>query len=207
MRQDNPNIWTMTIKEFENTSNFMRFLYSLFRNPYFYLIAVPSSLVFIFFRIPDKNFLKRINLNSLILNLLLATIFVLVTYTIGLKKFLILNPPCYVGGFTIGAWLFYLQHQFEDSYFAHDQDFNFVKASLTGSYFYKFPALLNWMTGNVAYHHIHYLNSFILMYDLVEAHNDLAIKFDIKCLKLNNAFKAFKFKIRDEEKQKNGSFF
>lgn len=201
-RHDNPDIWTMTMKEYQNASPLMRFFYRVFRNPLFYLLVVPSTLFLILFRIPNKKFTIRINLNIVILNLVIISIYVLATYTIGLKKFILLHMPLCISGFTIGAWMFYLQHQFEDSYFEHDGDFNFVKASLKGSSFYKFPKLLNWMTGNVAYHHVHHLNPAIPMYNLINAHNELSEKFEIHSLKLMDAFKAFKFKLWDEKKKK-----
>ncbi|MCY9043753.1 fatty acid desaturase, partial [Bacillus inaquosorum] len=52
------------------------------------------------------------------------------------------------------VWLFYVQHTFEDSYFEADENWSYVQAAVEGSSFYKLPKLLQWLTGNIGYHHV-----------------------------------------------------
>ena len=65
-----------------------------------------------------------------------------------------------------GNWLFYVQHQFDDTHWASDADWNFHVAALSGSSYFKLPPILNWFSGNIGLHHIHHLNSRVPNYRL-----------------------------------------
>ena len=69
----------------------------------------------------------------------------------------------------IGVWLFYVQHQFEDTYWSPSNEWDFAAAAIHGSSFYRLPKVLQWFTGNIGYHHIHHLNVRIPFYRLPEA--------------------------------------
>jgi acyl-lipid omega-6 desaturase (Delta-12 desaturase) len=71
---------------------------------------------------------------------------------------------------TIGVWLFYVQHQFEDAYWEARTGWDFHAAALRGSSFYDLPVVLHWLTGNIGFHHIHHLASRIPNYRLRECH-------------------------------------
>jgi omega-6 fatty acid desaturase (delta-12 desaturase) len=66
------------------------------------------------------------------------------------------------------VWLFYVQHQFEDTYWREHPEWEFHRAAIEGSSFYDLPALLHWFTGNIGFHHIHHLASRIPNYRLKE---------------------------------------
>src|SRR5699024_5707812 len=76
-------------------------------------------------------------------------------------------PILFIAG-SLGIWLFYVQHQFEDSYFEEDSKWSFVKAAVDGSSYYKLPAIFQWITGNIGYHHVHHLSPNVLNYRLEE---------------------------------------
>jgi acyl-lipid omega-6 desaturase (Delta-12 desaturase) len=67
---------------------------------------------------------------------------------------------------SIGVWLFYVQHQFEDTFWAHDEGWNFHEAALHGSSHYDLPSVLRWFTANIGVHHVHHLCSRIPYYRL-----------------------------------------
>ena len=67
---------------------------------------------------------------------------------------------------SIGVWLFYVQHQFEDTSWASDADWNLHEAALHGSSHYDLPAFLRWFTANIGVHHVHHLCSRIPYYRL-----------------------------------------
>src|SRR5690625_6489787 len=73
---------------------------------------------------------------------------------------------------SLGIWLFYVQHQFEDSYFEEDSKWSFVKAAVDGSSYYKLPAIFQWITGNIGYHHVHHLCPNVPNNRLYEAHEN-----------------------------------
>jgi acyl-lipid omega-6 desaturase (Delta-12 desaturase) len=87
-----------------------------------------------------------------------AGMFVLVL-TAGLRSFLLGYLPMMLLASSMGVWLFYIQHQFEDTHWRAEADWNFRTAALQGSSFYDSPQALHWLTGYISFHHIHHLCS------------------------------------------------
>jgi omega-6 fatty acid desaturase (delta-12 desaturase) len=79
---------------------------------------------------------------------------------------LIVQLPTAILAGTAGVWLFYVQHQFEHTTWANDEDWNLHHAALHGSSHYDLPAFLRWFTANIGVHHVHHLNSRIPYYRL-----------------------------------------
>ena len=67
---------------------------------------------------------------------------------------------------SVGVWLFYVQHQFEDTLWARDDGWNFHEASLHGTSHYDLPGVLRWFSANISIHHVHHLASRIPFYRL-----------------------------------------
>lgn len=201
-RDTNPDVWLMTVNEYKQAPVRKKLAYRLFRNPLIYLTLVPIALFLVIFRLPSKHFTARINLNIVLLNLFIILAYLLAWQTIGLEKFILVQLPVCLLGFSTGAFMFYLQHQFEEGYFAYNTGFSFEKASLDGSSFYKFPALFNWATGSVGYHHIHHLNPGIPMYNLIKAHNDISTVYPVRALCFADGIRSFGLKLWDEDLQK-----
>lgn len=88
----------------------------------------------------------------------------------GWQSFLLVQGPIFLISGSIGVWLFYVQHTFEDSYFEADENWSYVQAAVEGSSFYKLPKLLQWLTGNIGYHHVHHLSPKVPNYKLEVAH-------------------------------------
>src|SRR5699024_11756280 len=97
-------------------------------------------------------------------------------------------PILFIAG-SLGIWLFYVQHQFEDSYFEEDSKWSFVKAAVDGSSYYKLPAIFQWITGNIGYHHVHHLSPNVLNYRLYEAHENTLPLHLAKIISLNTIIK------------------
>ena len=57
-------------------------------------------------------------------------------------------PIIIVAG-SAGVWLFYVQHQFENTYWERHQEWSYVRHALEGSSFYKLPRILQWFSGNI----------------------------------------------------------
>jgi omega-6 fatty acid desaturase (delta-12 desaturase) len=77
--------------------------------------------------------------------------------------------PAMLTAATVGVWMFYVQHQHEDTYWRRHAQWSFVEAALQGSSYYRLPAWLHWMTGYIGYHHVHHLGSRIPNYQLARA--------------------------------------
>ena len=83
------------------------------------------------------------------------------------RSSLVQLPIVVVAG-AFGVWLFYVQHQFEDTYWELHPEWDFHRAGVEGSSFLDLPRVLHWFTGNIGYHHIHHLSSRIPNYRLRE---------------------------------------
>ena len=99
-----------------------------------------------------------------------------------------------------GVWLFYVQHNFDPTYWERKDEWQFAKAGLDGSSFYKLPAVLQWFTGNIGFHHIHHLSPKIPNYKLPECHKENDI-FHVKPMTLLFSLKSLRLRLWDEEKK------
>ena len=105
-----------------------------------------------------------------------------------------------------GVWLFYVQHQFEDTYWAGDADWRHPEASLAGSSHYVLPGVLRWFSANIGVHHVHHLNSRIPFYRLPEVlrnHPELA---SVGRLTLAQSFGCIRLALWDEGRRRLVSF-
>jgi omega-6 fatty acid desaturase (delta-12 desaturase) len=102
-----------------------------------------------------------------------------------------------------GLIIFTLQHNFEGSYAADTEHWNYYQGALTGTSFFTVPKFFNWFGADIAYHHIHHLSANIPNYNLARCHREYAHLFeDIKRIRLRDAVKEFKFILWDEDKEK-----
>ena len=85
---------------------------------------------------------------------------------LGFREVLMVQLPVTLLSTSIGVWLFYVQHQFEPTYWEHDERWAYEAAALEGSSYYELPKVLQWLTGNIGLHHIHHLNARIPNYRL-----------------------------------------
>jgi omega-6 fatty acid desaturase (delta-12 desaturase) len=75
--------------------------------------------------------------------------------------------PHFVGG-ALGAFLFYVQHNFPGTTFEGNSEWTYEGAALDSSSYLDLNPFLKWVTANIGYHHIHHLNSRIPFYRLPE---------------------------------------
>jgi omega-6 fatty acid desaturase (delta-12 desaturase) len=82
--------------------------------------------------------------------------------------------PYYLAAMA-GVWLFYVQHQFEDAYWAPHDEWEYVDAALRGSSYLRLPAPLRWFTGSIGLHHVHHVAPRIPNYRLQSCHDSNAL--------------------------------
>ena len=121
-----------------------------------------------------------------------------ISLIIGLKAYLIIQIPIILISHSIGIWLFYIQHQFDDVAWERGNDWDYKTAALTGSSYLKFPVVLQWFTGNIGFHHVHHLSSRIPNYNLEKCHYENQIFKDVKPIVLFSTFKALTLNLWDE---------
>jgi omega-6 fatty acid desaturase (delta-12 desaturase) len=66
--------------------------------------------------------------------------------------------------------VFFIQHNFPDSYTSGQENWSYFRGALSGSSFLQMPEILNWFTADIAYHHIHHLSERIPNYRLRQCH-------------------------------------
>ena len=195
------DVWTMTVKEYVESSRIKKLIYRLYRNPVFLFFIAPFFLFAVLNRLPSRKFnTKKHQISRIATNLMILSIFALIFYTFGIKHYLLTQIPVLYIASVSGVWLFFIQHQFEDVYWQHHDDWDFVEAAIKGSSYYKLPWLLDWMTGHIGYHHIHHLNSRIPNYNLKKCYKAIKGVEKEKTITLIRSFRLSLLKLYDEKK-------
>jgi omega-6 fatty acid desaturase (delta-12 desaturase) len=139
-------------------------------------------------------------------NLAILLISAAVIWGGGLLPFLAVQFLIVMIAGSAGVWLFYVQHQFEDTEWADDSEWAFPHAALRGSSYYDLPPVLNWFSANVGVHHVHHLASRIPHYRLPEVLRDYPELRRIGRVTLLESLRAVKFVLWDERRHKIVSF-
>lgn len=160
------DIWTMTVDEYNSKPKHIQGLYRLFRNPLFLFGVAPFFKFLVLNRLSKKIATKEERLSNLYTNIGIIAVGIVFSMIFSFKTYAIMHFAVLYMASSIGLWLFYVQHQFEEVYWEEAQDWNSKEAALKGSTFYKLPLVFEWLSGYIGYHHIHHLNSRIPNYNL-----------------------------------------
>jgi acyl-lipid omega-6 desaturase (Delta-12 desaturase) len=203
------DIYTMTVNEYLKLSVWGRFKYRIYRNPFILFVIFPSILFMFIYRFPVSRSkeLQRLHSSIYITNLIIGTIIAALIYLIGVKAFLIVQLPITIITSTTGMWLFYIQHQFEDTYWNSSGDWDYTEAAIKGSSYYKLPKVLQWFTGNIGLHHIHHLSPGIPNYMLEKCHIENPLFHKASVITLRSSFRSILLRLWDENQQKLISFY
>lgn len=202
------DIYTMTVDEYLKLTKWGRLKYRLYRNPVFLFIIIPTILFLLVFRIPDFRYkeLKPVFKSTYYTTIVIALLIGGVIWLVGLKTFLLIQLPITIVTSSLGAWLFFIQHQFEDAYWANNDEWDYTKAALHGSSYYKLPKVLQWFTGNIGFHHIHHLSPRIPNYKLEKCHNENPELQTNTVLTLRSSLRTIFLSLWDEKRKKLVSF-
>jgi omega-6 fatty acid desaturase (delta-12 desaturase) len=193
-------IYTMTLAEYENASRARRLAYRAYRNPLLMLFVGPS-LVFLFERrFPQSGMSRRILFSVVVTNLALAGWAIGWSALVGWQCYLLIQGTTLVAGGALAAWMLYIQHQYEDTYFRAAGEWNFELAALQGSSYLKLPRALAWAVGNANYHHVHHLSARIPNYNLRAAHEQQPIFARTPVVTVRSSIDALRLKLWDEER-------
>ncbi len=77
-----------------------------------------------------------------------------------------------------------------------------MKAALEGSSFYKLPKLLQWITGNIGFHHVHHLSPRVPNYYLEEVHNNHLSLQNAQTITIASSLRLLRFRLWDEQNKK-----
>lgn len=197
------DVWTMTVNEYQASSKWRQVVYQVYRNPVFLFLVAPFFLFAVLHRLPSKKFNTANNhLNLMLTNVGIVAIMLITGFTIGFHYYFMIQIPVLLFASVIGVWLFFVQHQFEDVYWKRYEQWDLIKAAIEGSSFYKLPIVLEWISGNIGYHHIHHLNAKVPNYRLKSCYKAIKGIAPGRVVTLLGSFKLALLNLYDENEQR-----
>jgi acyl-lipid omega-6 desaturase (Delta-12 desaturase) len=205
-RRGGGDVLTLTVAEYRSRPWRARLGYRLFRNPLVMFGLGPLYAMVINPRLVPSGARPRIRRSVLLTNTVLALAIATVCWFVGWQEFLLVQTPCALLAGGAGIWLFYVQHQFEDTYWKAHGDWSFADAALRGSSYLKLPEVLRFFTANIGFHHIHHLSARIPNYNLKRAHDENPVFQAVPTLSLWDGLRAVRLKLWDEDEGKLVTF-
>lgn len=205
-RDVNPETWTMTVKEYQQSNRFKKLMYRFLRTRIWRFALAPWLIFGVLFRFPNTKFDWKGNVSVVVYDILYVTIFwLLFQHFAPLQIVLgfILPLVCF---FTIAFYVFYAQHQFEDTYWEHADEWNYESASFHGSSYLSAPLWFHWLSGNVMHHNVHHVIATIPNYNLAKAHEALRKEIEYSGMSIFSVYSMLDYKLWDEEKKKMVGF-
>lgn len=190
---------TLTVAEYLALPWRRRLGYRLFRNPLVMFGLGPVLAMVILPRLPSRSSRPRIRRSVIGTDIALALFIGLLCFLIGWRDYLLVQAPSMTLAASAGVWLFYVQHQFEDTYWQSGEEWSYADAALKGSSYLKLPKVLQFFTGNIGLHHVHHLSARIPNYNLQRAHDDHPICHGVPTISLWDGLRAVRLKLWDEQ--------
>jgi omega-6 fatty acid desaturase (delta-12 desaturase) len=202
------DVTTLTLDEYAELSFGRRLFYHVYRHPLVLMVIGPVFYFALFQRLPWAvpaawhRERRSIHLtNALVIMSLVAAAAVFGPMTVAK-----LHLPVVAIASSVGAWLFFVQHQFLPTYWERDTTWEHARAAVEGSSFLDLPWLLNWMTASIGYHHIHHLDSRIPNYALAACHAAHPALRSAQRLTLMEGLRCTRLKLWDESTQEMITF-
>jgi omega-6 fatty acid desaturase (delta-12 desaturase) len=193
------DIDVLTVKEYLALPPRKQLVYRLYRNPIILFMIGATFFFIVIQRIPRRDSRPKEIKSVLWTNVGLVLLYGPIIWLVGWQAFLLIQVPIAILSSTVGLWMFYVQHQFEQAYWEYDPEWDYVTASLKGSSFYKLPRILQWFTGNIGFHHIHHLSAKIPNYRLEQCYRENTLFQDVTEITLGSSLQAINAKVWDEE--------
>lgn len=195
------DIWVLTVDEYKAAGFWRRLAYRLYRNPIVLFGIGPTYTFLIEYRFNRRGARRKERLNTYLTNVSIVALHALLIWAVGWSDYLLVQAPIFLVSGLAGVWLFYVQHQFEDTYFEHDEEWSYVAAAVEGSSYYKLPKVLQWITGNIGFHHVHHFSPKVPNYYLEKAHDSTPPLQRATTINIKSSLKSLRFRLWDEEKK------
>jgi omega-6 fatty acid desaturase (delta-12 desaturase) len=194
---------TLTVREYRAKSRAARFGYRLVRHPLLLLLGGPVKLA-VGQRMSGNATEPGTKQQSSVVatNVAIVALLAVAMWALGWKSVVIVYLAPYYLAAMFGVWLFYIQHQFEDAYWAPHKDWDYVDAALHGSSHLRMPAVLNWFTGDIGLHHVHHVAPRIPNYRLRQCHAENALFHASPTVTIRSGMAALRLALWDEDRQR-----
>jgi omega-6 fatty acid desaturase (delta-12 desaturase) len=189
---------TLTVAEYRARSWRGRLGYRALRSPLVMFGIGPVFAMVVGPRIVARNARPRMRRSVISTDIALVAIVGTLCWLIGWDNFLLAWAPGALLAGAVGIWLFYVQHQFEDTYWQRADEWTYADAALRGSSYLKLPKPLQFFTGNIGLHHVHHLSTRIPNYNLQRAHDENPVFHRVPTLSLWDGLRAVRLKLWDE---------
>jgi len=196
------DIQTLTVDEYQALPWWNRLRYRLFRNPFVMFGLGPLWVLLLGPRVVSWSAPRRLQRSVLGTDLTLVVLIGALCWLLGWQGFLVVQLPALLVSGSIGIWLFYVQHQFEDTYWQSSESWSYDEAALQGSSYLRLPRVLQFLTGNIGLHHVHHLSARIPNYNLQAAHDENAALHSVPTISLLDGLRATRLKLWDERQRK-----
>ena len=203
------DMWTMTVDEYLAAPWWTRAAYRVFRNPFFLFGLAPALNFVVLQRFPfgvHKEWHHGERASVMWTNLALLIALSAVSLLIGFWTMVAILLPTIVIASSAGTWLFYVQHQFERTYWEHTPQWEYTLAAMKGSSYYRLPKILQWFTGNIGFHHIHHLSPRIPNYNLQACHDENLLFQRVTEITLRSSVRTIPLALWDEKRDELVTF-
>ncbi len=198
-RRGTGDVATLTVEEYLARPFKARVGYRLFRSPVVMFGIGPIWSLMIGPRLWSKKMRPRQRHSVYLTNLVLAGVITAIALLVGPGAWLLVQMPTAIIAGTLGVFMFYVQHQFEDVYWENSEQWDYADAALQGSSYLKLPKILQFFTGNIGLHHVHHLSAKIPNYNLQRAHDEGTIFADVPVLGFADGLRAIRLKVIDRK--------
>jgi omega-6 fatty acid desaturase (delta-12 desaturase) len=195
------DMWLLTVDEYAASPLSRRIAYRIYRHPLMMLGLGPIAVFLFQYRFNRKGARPKERRNTHITNISIVALYGMLCWAVGWQAFVLIQGPIFFLSGLLGIWLFYVQHQFEDSYFESEDEWSFVQAAVDGSSYYKLPKVLQWITGNIGFHHVHHLSPKVPNYNLEKAHKATPPLQKATTITIGTSLKALRYRLWSEKRK------
>ena len=194
------DIDTLTVREYLARTAFGKLSYRIYRHPILLLLIGGPVMILILQRFPmgQPTPFKKIWKSIMTLNLAIFVVYGTIIYFMGADFLLFVYLPVICVSAWVGGWLFFIQHQFENTVWDYKKSWNFNKAAVLGSSHFILPKILQWFSGNIGLHHLHHMCGVIPNYRLQECHDTAPYMPEIREIRLWQSLKCLRLTLWDE---------
>lgn len=202
------DVSTLTVAEYLSRSRIDRLKYRLYRSPIVLFTLGPVYQFLIKHRYPSDipRSWKSAWRSVWWTNAALVAAGFLIWATIGFERFLLVHGPVMLFATGAGIWMFYIQHQFESTYWDRHESWDYYDASLYGSSYLVLPRPLQWLTASIGVHHVHHMSPRIPNYRLKQAHDENPEFHEVTRVRPRDTLGLLGLALWDEEERRLVSF-